>query len=194
MFALAKRLCTEQNPKSEIIAIKYFTADIKAKLSTRGDASWAAQQDYLQALKKHIPCIQIIKGSYAISKAKYHAYTDPIDFDTKHTVWRAEEKQTDVNIAIHMVIDAIDDKCEQAVLFSNDTDLVLALQTVRERKPNIIVGTIAPIRGEERQASVELSKHSHWTRHGIRVDELTSSQLPNTVLTRKRLVTKPDHW
>ncbi len=37
--ALAKQLCHEQNSDCELVAIKYYTADIKAKLSSHGKTS-----------------------------------------------------------------------------------------------------------------------------------------------------------
>ncbi len=193
---LALRICTERNPNVEIIAIKYFTADIKVFLSQRGQASWEAQQDYLVSLKAHIPHLEIIKGNYDISMARYHPHSasHPVDFSILHTVWRAEEKQTDVNIAINMLCDAHDNKCEQMVLFTNDSDLAPALCTIKERNENIKIGVVAPIRGEDRNASAELDKYSDWTRHQIKLEELESSQLPDQVLTRKRLIKKPEHW
>ena len=191
---LASRICKEQSPGAKIEAIKYFTADIKAKLSRRGQDSCIAQRDYLLSLNAYLPNIKIIKGKYNISKSQYHPHGDPVDFSVKHSVWRAEEKQTDVNIAIHMLCDAVDNTCEQMVLFSNDSDLYPAIKEVKERHPDLKIGVVAPIRDNERQPSADLMEYSDWTRHGIRSEELESSQLPHQVLTRKRRIIKPDHW
>ncbi|MBL1259160.1 MAG: NYN domain-containing protein [Thiotrichaceae bacterium] len=156
---LVLRICREQNPSVEITAIKYFTADIKVFLSQRGQASWEAQQDYLTSLKAYIPHLEIIKGSYDISIARYHPHSDPVGFGVKHDVWRAEEKQTDVNIAINMLCDAHDNKCEQMVLFTNDSDLAPALCKIKERNNNLKIGVVVPIRGGNRKASVSLQKY-----------------------------------
>lgn len=39
--------------RRELVSIKYFTADISAKFSSRGDVSYRAQQDYLLSLQAH---------------------------------------------------------------------------------------------------------------------------------------------
>jgi len=191
---IVSRICKEQNPNSDIVAIKYFTAEIKTKLSERGQVSWHSQQDYLLALKAHIPNISIIKGKYVIGKSQYHPYGDPVDFGTKHTVWRPEEKQTDVSIAVHMVCDATDSVCDQMVIFSNDSDLAPALAAIQSRTPNITIGTVAPLRNTQRKPSEDLRSYSDWTRYCIKEEELANAQLPKKVVTRKRPIVKPGHW
>ncbi|VAW87632.1 hypothetical protein MNBD_GAMMA17-1067 [hydrothermal vent metagenome] len=93
-----------------------------------------------------------------------------------------------------MLCDAHDNKCEQMVLFTNDSDLAPALCSIKERHENIRIGVVAPIRGENRNASAALDKYSDWTRHSIKLEELESSQLPDQVRTRKRIIKKPEHW
>jgi len=191
---LVKRICKEQNPKSEVISVKYFTADIKAKLSTRGNNSCIAQQNYLLSLQAHSSNLEIIRGKYNIQPKQYYAHQEPVDFSLKHNVWQAEEKQTDVSIAVHSLCDVIDNECDQVVIFSNDSDLSPALEQIKSRKASIIIGVVAPIRGEGRQPSSDLRKFSDWTRTGIREEELKNSQLPDKVMTRKRTILKPEHW
>lgn len=195
---LVKQLCHEQNPNCELVAIKYYTADIKAKLSPHRNASCKAQQDYLLSLQAHSEAknfkLEIIKGKYSIRVKEYYASQEPVDFDNKLSVWVAEEKQTDVAIAVDLLCDVLDNAYDQLVIFSNDSDLVPALRTVKLRWPSKTIGVVAPIRGEGRQPSEDLKKIADWTRHGIRENELASSQLPDKVQTRKRAVSKPEHW
>ena len=195
---LVRQLCHEQNPNCELIAIKYYTADIKAKLSSHKDVSCKAQQDYLQSLQVHSKAqnskLEIIKGKYNIRARQYYAFQKPIDFDKKLSVWVAEEKQTDVAIAVDLLCDAVDDACDQVVIFSNDSDLAPALRAVKLRWPSKTIGVVAPIRGEGRQPSIDLKKIADWTRHGIRENELASAQLPDKVQTQKRAISKPGHW
>ncbi len=112
-YLLASRLCKEQNPESEILSVKYFTSDIQAKLSRKGQVSCKTQQEYLHALQAYSPDVKIIKGKYFIGRSSFHLYGEPVDFDKKYAVWRAEEKQTDTNIVLNMVYDAMDRECEQ---------------------------------------------------------------------------------
>jgi len=66
LSALVNLICHEQNPDCELLVIKYYTADIKAKLSSHGEASCKAQQDYLLSLQAQSKYngiqLEIIKG------------------------------------------------------------------------------------------------------------------------------------
>lgn len=191
---LARRLCNEQNPNSELVSAKYFTAIIKAKLSRRGTASCEAQQTYLRGIKAYSRNLEIVLGKYLVEEASYHAFQTPVDFDKKYTVWRAEEKQTDVSIAVQMMNDVFDDRCDQIVVFSNDSDLAPALASIKERYPQITIGVVAPIRMGNRYVSSDLKQYSDWTRGGIREEELRDSQLPEMIPTKKSPIRKPQHW
>jgi uncharacterized LabA/DUF88 family protein len=124
----------------------------------------------------------------------YHPYSDPINFNIKYKVWKAEEKHTDVNIALHMLCDATDKICDQIILFSNDSDLSPALKITKARHPEIKIGIITPGLRGVRKPSADLQKHSDWLRHGIKTDELEKCQLPKKIITRKRKITRPEHW
>ena len=197
--ALVRRLVRDQDPASEVVGVKYFSAMIDPKLSPRGPASVVAQRDYWNVLRAHSsPSFQIIKGKYFIVEGNYHRQCKPVDLTQRVPVLRPEEKQTDVNIALHMLADATDKACDQQVLFSNDSDCTPALACSRERHPEMRLGTIAPLsdvgQSRHRRHSVELEEHSHWTRSIIRVEELEACQLPIKVRTPKRVIRKPDHW
>lgn len=137
---------------------------------------------------------EVIKGKYNVQPKKYYAYQEPIDFNQKLAVWAPEEKQTDVSIAVHMLCDAMDKSLDQAVIFSNDSDLAPALSAAKLRWPGLKIGVIAPIRGEDRNSSADLRGNADWTRRGITEKELAATQLPEKVHTRKRVITKPAHW
>ena len=196
--ALANRLCREQNPACELVLIKYFTADIRAKFSSRGEVSYRAQQDYLLSIqaygKEQNAQLEVIKGKYNVQPKKFYAYRDPIDFNSKLAVWAPEEKQTDVSIAVHMLCDVMDQPIDQVVIFSNDSDLAPALRVIKMRWHGLKVGIVAPIRGEGRNASADLCEYADWTRRGISDEELAATQLPEKVRTRKRAITRPEHW
>lgn len=54
-----------------------------------------------------------------------------------------EEKGSDVNVASHLLLDALEGRIDAAVVVSNDSDLRFPIQQVRERIP---VGTVNPSR------------------------------------------------
>ncbi len=198
--ALAELLCRDQDPRSTVVAVKYFTAPIKARLSVRSTDSVTSQNNYFRALEAACPLIEIIKGEYQIVPGRYHRNQNPINFDEKIEVLRPEEKKTDVNIAVHMLCDAMDNRCDQQVLISNDSDCAPAVETIHARWPEMILGVIAPLPPnaedaiEKRRPSVDLSKPTTWARSVIRDEELARCQLPDKIPTRKKPILKPSHW
>ena len=50
-----------------------------------------------------------------------------------------EEKKSDVNIATHVVADAYQNKCECAVLISNDADLTPPLLHIKHRIKKLVI-------------------------------------------------------
>ena len=197
--ALAARLCRAHDPCADVVGVKYFSAQIRARLSPRGDTSCKAQQEYWLALRSHSPELEIIAGQFFVVPRSYHPDPGrgPVDFGKKVRVLRPEEKQTDVNIALHMLADATDGCCEQQVLLSNDSDCVPALKMIRMRHPTMRLGVVAPILGSEsgrREPSGELREHSDWTRRVIDESDLAACQLPEKVTTRKRNIRRPERW
>jgi len=55
-----------------------------------------------------------------------------------------EEKETDINIALRMVMDAEDDLFDRAKLLTVDSDLVSAVKELKERKPEKQVLIVKP--------------------------------------------------
>ena len=53
----------------------------------------------------------------------------------KYAISRPEEKKTDVNIAIRMIGDCVDDKTDVIVLVSGDSDLLPPLEFIRQKYP-----------------------------------------------------------
>ncbi|WP_237358674.1 antitoxin Xre/MbcA/ParS toxin-binding domain-containing protein [Rhizobium etli] len=125
-------------------------------------------------------------GHYSLYKANQHIVPAddpkrwPRDCD-KIQVWKLEEKQSDVNLALHLYDDALSGDIDQVVLVTNDTDLTPALQMLQARCPHIVRGLVIPTRkvgagGDlEREANVSLAKLAHWVRRHISDDELRTS-------------------
>ncbi len=68
-----------------------------------------------------------------------------------------EEKQTDVNIALAMVLDAMDDKYDRCWLLSSDNDFAPVLQAVREKfgkEAGLMIPPVVPAPPHDREASV----------------------------------------
>jgi uncharacterized LabA/DUF88 family protein len=68
-----------------------------------------------------------------------------------------EEKQTDVNIAIHLFRLAIEDRFDSALILSGDSDLIPSIKAVKMTFPSKKVGVLIPIgrRAEELKAECD---------------------------------------
>ncbi|MBV6779027.1 NYN domain-containing protein (plasmid) [Xanthomonas phaseoli pv. manihotis] len=109
----------------------------------------------------------------------------PYDRTRRVRVWKLEEKQTDVNLALAMYRDAASARYQQLVVCSNDSDIAPVLAAIREDFPTIVLGVVTPrrppVEGEsDRRVSVSLSSRADWTRQYILDDELAAAQLPAT--------------
>ncbi len=186
-------------------AIKYFTAKI-IESASKGEDSVSSQAHYHNALMTHCGGrLAFVMGHYALYKANQHIVPAddpkrwPRDCD-KIQVWKLEEKQSDVNLALQLYDDALSGDIDQIVLVTNDTDLAPALEMLKARCPHIVRGLVIPTRkvgagGDlEREANVSLAELAHWVRRHITEDELRASQLPDVVPGRRRASVKPHSW
>lgn len=116
--------------------------------------------------------------------------------DTPHInkvqVYNFEEKQSDVNMAVDMVISALTNTCEQIVLCSNDSDLKAAFMRIKHYAPHIRLGLVAPIKNEDSRAiSKDLSQYATWSKV-LSVVHLANAQLPEKIYNTA--IKKPTCW
>jgi uncharacterized LabA/DUF88 family protein len=195
------RILLQQDPTAQLVCVKYFTAPVKASYARHGEASSHAQTQYFRALQARYPClVQIISGFHIFeptSLPSYQAGVDPSKSSVS-PVWMIEEKQTDVNIALHAYRDAVRGDADQVVICSNDSDMEPAMRMIREDVPCATIGLVMPLRDTSsmlgKVPNKRLTKQAHWVRHHIRDDELAFSQLPQNVPTKKKPASKPAHW
>lgn len=180
--------------------VKFFTADIVERAATSPD-SRKDQQTYHRALTAfHTEeAFKIIKGYYSVTKARaFEISQDTPDRNPNECgfvdVWKLEEKQTDVNIAVEALHDVhTDEELEQVVFVTNDTDLVPALDKIKSTS-RVKIGLVVPTTDKARRPNTELSKLADWTRQSITLDELKASQLPRTIPGGRKPIIKPDGW
>ena len=184
---------------SELIGIKFFTAPILEKASSAAD-SVSSQARYHSALNRLYPeNIEIVKGYYSMTPAKVRLCDaeDPRRWPRdcqEALIWKLEEKQTDVNLALHAYHDASRGNVDQIVIVTNDTDIAPALRMIREFTP-VTIGLVVPTRDHVRRPNTELANACHWVRKHITDAELASSQMPGVITTGKRSpVIKPIDW
>lgn len=197
LVRLVETIIGIQDPASTLVTVKYFTAPIKAKLASQGQKALQAQQAYHRALHAR-GRLEIFEGWYSLERAEAPRYQVPPNRQDRVEIWRLEEKETDVAIALQMYRDCVTGGCEHAVLMSNDSDLVPAVKLVRQDASRVKLGLIIPRRecasGTPRPPNAQLSNLVDWTRREVKLDELAASQLPVRVPTAKKPVDKPDYW
>lgn len=202
LYRLFARIIHENNPDAELLQIKFFTAPIKTKLASHGDAAGAAQNAYHRALHALYPQqISIFEGYFSLEEGSFLEYTNPPDKTRRIKIWRLEEKQSDVNIALEAYRDATRGLMEQAIFVTNDTDQEPTLKALKQDYPELRIGVILPIRESNpsavtraRPGNNRLSIYADWTRRQIRNEELKQSMLPDVIPTQKKAIKKPGYW
>ena len=191
----------QQDPSAQVVSIKYFTAPVKASYARHGQNSEHAQTQYLRALiAKYPDIIQIIQGFHIFQPTALPTFVPNAQPSKAQVsrIWMIEEKQTDVNIALHAYRDAARGRCDQVVICSNDSDIEPALRMIREDAPNVKIGLVMPLRENAKDdgkvPNKRLTPLAHWVRRYIKDEELEKSQLPLNVPTKKKPASKPAHW
>lgn len=170
-----KKLISNIFPNNEIKKIKYFTANVKEKISfnSKKDLAPQRQQIYLEALKKFIPELEIYKGHFL----RHRKRLPRVDNGKIIEVWKTEEKGSDVNLSVHLLQDCFEKLYDCAVIVTNDSDMAEAMRIVKEcyKKKLYLVTPGIRIR-----TSKELQKYASVTRK-IRKSCLQNSQLPDSI-------------
>ena len=175
----------------QIGGVKIFTAYIKQFPGAEPGAP-ERQKLYYQALRAHCrERIEFKHGKFFKYKTKLPDAQKP---HPPRTVIRMEEKQSDVNLALQMFSDAVDDKCDCAVVASNDTDLTAALEMTRARGK--LVGVISPANKNRRPAGTLVQNADFYfnTSEKPLTDLLASCQLPEIVRGKEKVFHKPAEW
>jgi uncharacterized LabA/DUF88 family protein len=111
-----------------------------------------------------------------------------------------EEKRTDVNMAIEMLDDAYQSRCDRLVLISGDSDLVPALELIGTRFPAAKINVYIPVRenapiGERKRSYKKELRSVATTVRELPSQLLAKSQFPNPViLPDGTAVYRPAGW
>jgi uncharacterized LabA/DUF88 family protein len=187
-------LSEQMLPSFDVVRVKYYTAMIRS----RGDPSKSLRQEtYLRALRT-LPKVEICLGLFSAQKVTRELVKPSIFTRIKKRlglkvgmnrcvkVYDPKEKGSDVNLAVHIVNDAWQNRYDVAVLISNDSDLIEAIKVVRrDCKKQVYV--INP----HKDPNPELHKHADFVKQ-IRATHLSSAQFPDKIVGTK--VSKPEKW
>ena len=179
------KLCAILLPQHRIERIKYFTARVKP-LPNNPNAP-QRQQLYLRALMT-LPNLEIIYGHFLSHKVRMPSANPGAGHPKTVEVIKTEEKGSDVNLAVHLLHDAYQRRYECSVVISGDSDLLTAVQVVKNElsKP---VGVLNP----QKRPSRMLQKYATFYKH-IRPVVLAASQFPAKLKDELGSFSKPAGW
>lgn len=101
-----------------------------------------------------------------------------------------EEKETDVNIAVHLLNEAYKNTYDKAIMVTTDTDLIPAIQVAKTAFPAKRFGVLFPI---DRWSSQLSQVCDFWLK--IRKKDLRKSQFPDEVVLPNGVVlNRPPTW
>ena len=186
-------MCKMLLPRHTINRIKYFTARV---IGFPHDPDAPQRQDiYIRALRL-LPTVDVSAdawfSSYPVNLPVYPVrYPDPTRPPVRQRVVKNEEKRTDVNIATAMLLDCFVNDCDIFVVISNDSDLIAAIETIRNHFGKE-VGVINP--HPPGGMSGHLKKVASWHMRTINKTVLQRCQLPNALTDSKGVFSKPPSW
>lgn len=161
-------------PHDTIEGICFFTAYARWK-----PRSVARHKTYVKALRSQ--GIEIVQGRFMRKQVKCHL--------CHREYWTHQEKRSDVNIALRILIDAISDAYDTALIVSADSDLLPAIDAVHVLAADKEIGIMIPIG----RPGSDLKRHADFRR---RMPEqlLRDCQFPNEVRVGRAVVRKPSDW
>ena len=181
-------LCENLTPNHRINRIHYFTALMKN--AANDDQIELRQQIYLRALAT-LPNVEIHYGKFETRRRRMRVWGSA--HNEPRTVWvsRTEEKRSDVNLATYLLIDACYDDFDEAVVVSNDSDLVEPITAVRDRFHKRI-GVVNPDVAHRR--SGDLQNAGSWAFPTIYGRYFRDSQFPAEIADSGGAFGKPALW
>ena len=122
---------TLAGPGEVVTCVKYFSA-----YATWREDSYRRHQTYVAALKAH--GVQFIEGKFKRKRVQCRLCQD--------AYLTHEEKETDVNIGVHLMADALKGRFDRALVVSADTDLNAAVRHTRDETAgrNLEINIVAP--------------------------------------------------
>jgi uncharacterized LabA/DUF88 family protein len=166
-------------PDQKLVRTKYFTSRVSG--TAKDPDKPRRQNTYLEALQT-LSDLDVFFGHYLPKSVRC--------FSCGATWTSHEEKMTDVNIALAVILDAFDDKFDTAILITGDSDLHAPVTEIRRRFPKkrLVMG-FPPSR-----ESVVL-RNAAFAAFTIGRKKLADSQFPNEVVKEGGFtLRRPPSW
>ena len=167
--------------------IKYFTAVVGGK----DQKAKQRQEFYMQALKS-INKLEIVTGNFKTVSPKGFLFDSKKNkpLNKKVQIIKEEEKESDVNIGIHMINDChLYKDLKGIILVTSDTDQTPTLRMIRKEFPKKEIILLRMGKG----FSYSLKKLAHLN-FVVSKKNLESSQFPSSVRYKGFEIKKPNEW
>ena len=180
-----RRLCDRLLPGNDVACIRYFTAKVEGRGSDPRQPQ--RQETYLRALRT-IPDLTIHLGQFRSRPTRLPLTDPPTDGPRTVSVIRTEEKGSDVNLASLLLRDGFEGRFQTAVVVTNDSDLKLPIEIVRDR-PGLGVGVVNPHKPSKRSRDLSPTFFRQ-----LRPQILGDCQFPYQLQDARGTFRKPDAW
>lgn len=171
--------------RNDIVKIKYFTAPVDPRPSD--PLKPFRQQIYWRALST-IPNLEIIKGIHRSRLKTVPSAPGSVDQPPFVRVIESVEKNSDVNLASHLIYDGCTDAYDCAVLISSDSDQITPLRMVKHSMhKKVIILYPTPALYPELKNSADFCME-------IRQKHLLACQFPNTLRDAQGTIRIPKEW
>ncbi len=167
------------SPDQTLVAVKYFTSD-------------PLNVQQRQRHKKFFEVNSVLNpNTFQIINGKYKKKN--IECNLCHSVFEhPEEKRTDVNLSVSLLLDCALDKTDTLILVSADTDLIPAIQAIKVNYPTKKIRVYFPpsrtsgeLYEEMKRNIVYLAKNKY---------KFEGAKLPNNVEISGVTYSIPDEW
>jgi uncharacterized LabA/DUF88 family protein len=173
-------------PEDDVVAVRIFTAIAP---NPPDDLGQSMRHDVYRRALMTRPGIQVHTGRFQKAKREGVLAHPPAGIDPRQIVYVYQEKQSDVSLASHLIMDAVDDRFDRAVLFTNDSDFLTPIQLVRERFQREVY-VLSP--DSELNKQLKKAATAGWVLdRGL----LFKCQLPEVVVdAEEREIRVPERW
>lgn len=177
---LAREIIRDQGVLSKI---KYFTAPVEelGKSGGEGGSERARQATWLRAVRT-IPLLDVIEG--------FHNPDQPRE-SVERKKWRTE-KETDVNIALSLVLDAAKHVFDRAILISGDYDQMPTVRALTDEWRRHVEVWLPP--GQPLGRWKAFDDNSLVSVHYLTGDLLARSRLPDSIPSPAGTIEAPKSW
>ena len=177
----------------EVVTVKYFTS---CTLTYPHDNAAVERQNiYLQAIRS-LADVKVISGFFKKNKVLMPVYEEAcktcnVPQNGFVRVMRLEEKRSDVNLAVEMMVDAAQSDVECLVVVTGDADQVGTIAAVRWRFKKTVI-----VFNPQKSMSDHLKKAASYYKN-IPRDLPAQCQLPSVITYGKRqdrFIRRPSAW